>query len=239
MITLRQYPVALGLPNPSPFCMKAEILLKMSGAPFTVETVNDPRKGPKGKLPAASFDGGPMVGDSELIRREMAQRLGFDPDAALDAGQKATAHAIARMLEERLYWAIVHTRWMDPPTYDRFAREAFATMPPVIRSIIKVVAQRKVRSNLAGHGLGLHEVQDIMAFGAADIDACAGLLGDQDWFMGAEPTGVDATGVAFLANVLVPDIESPLKATARRHPNLVAYVERGRARWYPDYPPWD
>ncbi|MDF1731861.1 MAG: Tom37 metaxin N-terminal-like domain-containing protein [Minwuia sp.] len=96
MITLRQYPAALGLPNPSPFCMKAEILLKMSGAPFTVETVNDPRKGPKGKLPAASFDGGQMIGDSELIRREMAQRLDFDPDAALDAGQKASAHAIAR-----------------------------------------------------------------------------------------------------------------------------------------------
>lgn len=238
MITLRQYPAALGLPNPSPFCMKAEILLKMSGAPFTVETVNDPRKGPKGKLPAASFDGGPLIGDSELIRREMAHRLGFDPDAALDGRQRAAAHAIARMLEERLYWAIVHTRWMDPPTYDRVARDLFGTMPPVIRSIIKVVARRKVRSNLAGHGLGLHKVQDIMAFGAADIDACAALLGDQDWLMGAEPTGVDATGVAFFANVLVPDIESPLRTTLRQHPNLVAYVERGRARWYPDYPAW-
>ena len=93
----------------------------MSGAAFTVETVNDPRKGPKGKLPAASFDGGPMIGDSELIRREMAYRLGFDPDTALDGRQRAAAHAIARMLEERLYWAIVHTRWMDPPTHDLVA----------------------------------------------------------------------------------------------------------------------
>ena len=238
MITLLQYPAALGLPNPSPFCMKVEILLKMSGLPFGIETVSDPRKGPKGKLPAASFDGGPMIGDSELIRRELASRHGFDPDEGLDDRQKATAHAIARMLEERLYWAIVHTRWIDQSTYDAIAGELFGAMPPVIRTIVKGVAQKKVRANLKGHGLGLHEVQDIMAFAMADIDACAVLLGDQDWFMGAEPSGIDATGVAFLANVLVPVFGSPLKTALRRHPNLVAYVERGRARWYPDYPSW-
>lgn len=238
MITLRQFPPALGLPCSSQFCMKAEILLKMSGADHVIETVNDPRKGPRGKLPAVSFDGGPMIGDSELIRQQMALRLGFDPDAALDDRQRATAHAIARMLEERLYWVIVHSRWIHQPTYDRFARELFGDMPPVIRTLIKVLAQRKVRANLAGHGLGLHDTDDIMAFGKADIDACAALLGDRDWFMGAAPTGVDATGVAFLASIAVPEIDSPLKQALMSHANLVAYIERGRARWYPDWPAW-
>ncbi|MDF1719048.1 MAG: glutathione S-transferase family protein [Minwuia sp.] len=238
MIVLRQYATGLGLPNPSPFCMKAEILLKMSGLPFEVETVNDPRKGPKGKLPAAGFDGGEMLGDSELILQEMARRHGFDPDARLDARQRAQSHAIARMLEERLYWAIVHGRWMHQPTYDRIAKDLFGSMPPVIRSIIKVVARRRVRANLAGHGLGLHDAATIAAFGAADIAACATLLGDQEWLMGPEPTSVDATGVAFMANVLVPDIPNPLKDALKQHPNLVAYAERGRQRWYPDYPAW-
>lgn len=238
MIILRQYAAGLGLPNPSPFCMKAEILLKMSGLSFEVETVQDPRKGPKGKLPAASFDGGPMLGDSTLILRELTRRHGFDPDAALDARQRAEAHAIARMLEERLYWAIVHGRWLDQPTYDIVARDLFASMPPVIRSIIKVVAQRKVRANLAGHGLGLHDAPAIAAFGAADIAALAALLGDRDWLMGAAPTSVDATGVAFMANILVPDLPNPLRDSLKQHPNLVAYVERGRQRWYPDWPAW-
>lgn len=238
MIVLRQYPAALGLPNPSPFCMKAEILLKMSDLPFEVEAVNDPRKGPKGKLPAASFDGGPLLGDSELILQEMQRRHGFDPDAALDARQRAMSHATARMLEERLYWAIVHFRWMDQPTYDVIARDLFGSMPPIIRSIIKVVAQRKVRANLAGHGLGLHDASTIAAFAAADIAALSTLLGDQDWLMGSVPTSVDATGVAFMANVLVPEMPNPLRDSLKQHSNLVTYVERGRQLWYPDWPAW-
>ncbi len=238
MIILRQYAPGLGLPNTSPFCMKTEILLKLSGLSYEVETVHDPRKGPKGKLPAASFDGGPMLGDSALIRREMTRRHGFDPDAALTPRQQAEAHAVARMLEERFYWAVVHGRWMDPPTYDIVAKELFASLPPVLRSIVKVVARRKVRANLAGQGLGLHDPATIAAFGTADLAACAALLGDQDWLMGAEPTAVDATGVAFIAAALVPDLASPLRDAVRQHPNLAAYVERGRRLWFPEYPAW-
>ena len=37
MITLFTYGPMFGLPDPSPFCMKAEILLKMAGLPYKLD----------------------------------------------------------------------------------------------------------------------------------------------------------------------------------------------------------
>ncbi|MDR6871877.1 hypothetical protein J2Y55_002890 [Bosea sp. BE125] len=38
MITLHSFGPGFGLPDPSPFCIKAEILLRMAGLPFERET---------------------------------------------------------------------------------------------------------------------------------------------------------------------------------------------------------
>jgi len=43
MITLYQYPPAFGLRNPSPFCLKTEMMLAWLGLEFSVETIADPR----------------------------------------------------------------------------------------------------------------------------------------------------------------------------------------------------
>jgi hypothetical protein len=40
MITLHSFGPGFGLPDPSPFCIKAEILLRMSGLPFQRVTGN-------------------------------------------------------------------------------------------------------------------------------------------------------------------------------------------------------
>src|SRR5208282_4880928 len=103
MIKLFQFAPAFNLPNPSPFCMKAEVLLKMAGVAYASVVVGDPRKGPKGKLPAIE-DEGALIGDSELIRRHLEQKYGVDFDKGLEARARAAAHAFARMLEERTYW---------------------------------------------------------------------------------------------------------------------------------------
>ena len=63
---MHQFPAALGLPNASPFCMKLETYLRMTGLPFEVRPVTDPRRAPKGKLPYID-DGGTVLADSNLI----------------------------------------------------------------------------------------------------------------------------------------------------------------------------
>ena len=58
MITLHTFGPMLGVPDPSPFCIKAMALLKMSGLPFEVVPGADPRKAPKGKIPWDTVTGG-------------------------------------------------------------------------------------------------------------------------------------------------------------------------------------
>jgi len=88
MIKLIQFPPAFGLPNPSPSCMKVEILLKMAGLAYTIESASNPGKGPKGKLPAIEDDGA-LVGNSELIRWHLERKYGVDFDKGLGDAERA------------------------------------------------------------------------------------------------------------------------------------------------------
>ena len=56
-VKLYQFPSAWGLPNPSPFCMKLEVFLRLAEIPYEIVTWPDPRKAPKGKLPFIEHEG--------------------------------------------------------------------------------------------------------------------------------------------------------------------------------------
>src|SRR6266480_2026973 len=66
MITLYAFGPAFGLPDPSPFVLKAEVLLKMAGVPYRTSTEGF-GKAPKGKLPYIDDDG-ERIADSTFIR---------------------------------------------------------------------------------------------------------------------------------------------------------------------------
>jgi glutathione S-transferase len=66
------------------------------------------------------------------------------------------------------------------------------------------------------------------------IEAIADYLGEKPFFMGSEPTGIDATIFAFVAGALSPTFETPLRTATERHANLRHYVSRMTARYYPD-----
>ena len=231
MIRLIQFPRALGVPNPSPFCMKVEILLKMAGLPYECEFAGNPRRGPKGKLPAIE-DGGVVIGDSELIRGHLERKYGIDLDKGLDKAERAVAHAFARMLEERTYWTLVYSRWIDGRNWPESRATFFGGLPPIMRSLVPVLARRQVRGYLRGQGVGRHAPQDIYGMGVADLDAVATQLGDRPFFMGAAPTGVDAVVYPFVENFIVPPVDSPMRTAALGHANLVAYAQRMRERYF-------
>lgn len=198
--------------------------------------VNDPRKGPKGKLPAVEVNG-KLIGDSELIRYKLEEISGFDFDAGLSDEQKAVSHAMARMIEERLYWAIVHTRWLDDESFGVIRQSFFDSMPLVVRSIVPIVARRQVRGYLHGHGLGRHKKEEVLEFARRDIDALSTFLAGKPFMMGDQPSSLDATAYAHLANVAVPEHRmNPLRAMVHGHANLMEYIERCRLIWFPDYP---
>ena len=59
MLTFYAFGPGFGLPDPSPFVTKAEVLLKMAGVPYRKDTTGF-NKAPKGKLPYIE-DGGVHV----------------------------------------------------------------------------------------------------------------------------------------------------------------------------------
>jgi glutathione S-transferase len=234
MIKLYSFGPAMGLPDPSPFVMKAEVLLKMSGQAYRLDTTGF-SKAPKGKLPYID-DGNARVADSTFIRWYLEKTYKIDFDRGLSEEQRAIAWAFERSLEDHLYWALVHARWMDDANFDRGPRDFFKGVPAPVRPLVIAMVRRKVRQNLHGQGLGRHTGPQIAALAARSIDAVAAYLGGKPFFMGAEPLGIDATVFAFVAGVLCPAFESPIRNAAERHDNLKRYVGQMAARFYPELP---
>lgn len=231
MITLHSFGPAFGLPDPSPFVTKAEVLLKMAGLPYTTET-GGLGKAPKGKLPYI-VDDAETIADSTFIRWYLEKKYHIDFDPGLNAEQRAIAWAFEKMLEDNLYWAVVHERWMDDGNFQKGPRNFFRAVPAPIRPFVVAMIRRQVRRTLHGQGMGRHSPAEIMALATRSIDASADFLGAKPYMMGAEPTGLDATAFAIAAGILCPVFETPLRIAAERHDNLRSYVDRMTVRFYP------
>src|SRR5216683_1089280 len=121
MITLFVFGPAFGLPDPSPFVMKSDVQLKMSGLPYRTAQGGGPRAAPNGKVPYIEDDGR-KIGDSTFIRDHFEKTYGVDLDRGLTPEQRARSWIIERMLEDHLYWAIVHGRWMDDANFAKVRR---------------------------------------------------------------------------------------------------------------------
>jgi glutathione S-transferase len=235
MITLYQFPPAFALPNASPFCMKLELYLRMAAVPYRNRYTLELHRAPKGKLPWIDDDGA-AVSDSGMIIDYLRQKFGDPIDASLTPLQRARGLALTRLLEEHLYWAVLYDRWVTPQGWAMTRPAFFGGLSWPLRAIVPHVARRGIRAELRGHGMGRHTPAQIHALGIADVDALAALLADQSYFLGEQPTSVDATAAAFIANILMVPLETPIKATAAAHPNLVAYCRRMAERYFPESP---
>src|SRR5205823_324592 len=131
MIKLYTFGPGFGLPDPSPFVMKAETLLKMAGLPYEVDTKGF-SKAPKGKLPYIDDDG-ERIPDSTFIRWHLEKKYRIDFDRGLGSEQRAVAWAFEKMVEDQLYWTVVHARWMDEANFDKGPRRFFQAVPAPVR----------------------------------------------------------------------------------------------------------
>jgi glutathione S-transferase len=153
-------------------------------------------------------------------------------DGALSEGERIVAHALRRLFEESLYWVALHTRWIEESIYLETRKQFFADVPPVMRELIAARVRKQIRRDLVGQGMGRHSRDEIYLIGKADLNAVSVWLGDKQFMMGATPTSLDTIAYAFLANILVPPLESPLKDHGLSLPNLPAYCERMNTRYY-------
>lgn len=231
MITLHAFGPMFGLPDPSPFVIKADVLLKMSGIPYKTRTTGL-RGAPKGKLPFIDDDN-TRIGDSTFIRLHLERHYRVDFDAHLSESEKGIAWSLEKMLEDHLYWAIVYARWMDDANFAKGPRHFFDTAPSVIQPLVANMIRRSVRKTLYAHGLGRHSDAEITTLANRAIDSVAAVLGDKPFLMGANKCGADATVFGFVSSALCPLFETPIRTHAERRQNLVAYCNRLSKEFYP------
>jgi glutathione S-transferase len=233
MITLYSFGPNFGLPDPSPFAMKTQVQLKMAGLTYASDH-GGRAFAPKGKLPFIDDDG-IVVADSAFIRDYVERTYVVDLDRGLDGRQRAQAWAIERMLEDHLYWVMVHARWAMDDNFAKGPAHFFDSLPAPAQGQARTAARESVLANLQGQGLGRHNVEDIAALGRKTLDSLAMMLGDQAYLFGDRPCGADATAFAFVACALCPLFISPMRDAAEGHANLIAYSARMMQCYYPKF----
>ena len=230
MIKLHQFPPVFGR-NVSPFTLKLETWLKLTGLPYRVVAIRNPGQGPKGKLPFIEDDDGTFVADSSLIIEHLSRTRGIDLDAGLDPSRRALALALQRLFEDHLYFVGVWSRWVDAEGWATFGPALFAGFPPAARHLVAPFVRRKVRKSLDAQGLGRHSQDELYAMGRADLEAISILLADRPFFVADRPTTIDAVAYGALANLLLVPIETDLKRSAQGFGNLVAWTEAMERRF--------
>ncbi|MBN4666179.1 glutathione S-transferase C-terminal domain-containing protein [Pandoraea nosoerga] len=232
MLTLYTFGPAFGMPDASPFVVKAEMLLKLAGLPYRTDRSGF-RRAPKGKLPYID-DGGQIVADSTLIRLHIERKYGFDFDAGLTPEQRGAAWMFEKALEDHFYWHVVQARWCDDGNFARGPASFFKAIPWPVRPLVQTLIRRKIRGTLHGQGTSRFTPQEQSQILARGAQAAAELLGDKPYFFGDKPCGADATAFGFIASAVSPHFEMTLRHETEKHANLSAYVQRMRAEFFPD-----
>jgi len=230
-LIVHQIPGAFGLPSIGPFSLKLEAYLRIVGLPY--ETVVDPTpfKAPKKKLPWLEHEG-KQLGDSGFIIEYLEQRFGCDPNAGLNAEQRAIALALRRLLEDDLYWALVYDRWMVDENWKLTQEAVLGEIAVPLRLVIAPIARRGVRRQLDAQGMGRHTRAEIHGIGMKDVAAVSDFLADKPFMMGPVATEIDAVAYGILANIMLVPYVTPIKDAALGRPNLVAFLDRMRDTYF-------
>ena len=224
---------AWGIADPSPFCLKVESFLREANIFYDVVPFDPGRsfaKAPKGKLPFIEDEDGTVVGDSSLIIARLSRQRDSDMDAPLDDRQKWVSLAFRRMLDEHLYWVAVYSRWIDEPGWSVLRQTFFARIWRPIRPFAR--ARRRTAGAPRAQGTGRHSREEIYALGNEDVHALSQLGNDTYFFAADRPTLLDLWAHAFVAEIVAPQINSPLKEAALALGNLTAHFKRLQARLY-------
>lgn len=235
MIILYQFPSIWNLPNASPFCLKLETYLRMVDLPYEIRFVQDPRKGPKGKLPCISLDG-EKIADSELIIDLLKEKYGDVLDKNITEKQRALMSLLDSAFADRLYWIMLYFRWQDELGWLSVKQGFFTRLPFLTHLFLPNLLRKSMKKSLYLQGYGRHNREELLQMAHKTLDAIVIILGQNKYFLGSELTSIDATAFGFLVNILWLPYDDPLKIYLQKHSNIIEYCDRIWNTFYPELP---
>jgi glutathione S-transferase len=235
LITLYGTGPMWGLPHASPFAIKTEVLLKLSGLPYEVKRA-DMRKAPRGKMPWI-MDGAEVISDSRLIKAHLETRHGIDFSGDYSARALGHGLAIERMLEDHLYFFLIDTRWLQPENFAAGPARFFDEVPAVMRGVVRRIMLKRAQSKVDLQGTGSLTPEEKLLLVRRAIDGLEAVIAGQNYLLGGRVCGVDATTYGVLASMAAPHFRSEQGAYLRAKPELSAYLARMQAEFFPELPP--
>ena len=194
----------------------------------------DNRKGPKRKSPWLE-DGDLRLGDTELILEHIRRTRGKELDLGLSPVDRARGHVLRRMLEEHYHQVFEYELMILDAGFAEVRKQIEAQVPALLRPIAGPMVRHGFKRHLFERGIARHSAAEVESMGRADIDALAAWLGGREWFIADGPTKADAIAFGLLAVSIRSALPTPVCTYARSMNNLVAFVDRALARWFPEH----
>lgn len=225
---------AWGLPTCGPFGLKLEACLRMLKVPYEQVNEGDNRKGPKRKSPWIE-EGDVRIGDTELILEHLNRTRGLDVDRSLSPSERAASQILSRMLEEHYHQVFEYELLVLDEGFKHLKKLLEPNIPAPMLPLVLPFMRRGFKKHLFERGIARHTPEQVAAMGRADLDALSTWLGDREWFVSEAPAKVDASAFGLLAVSIRSPLMTPVCTYARSKPNLVAFVDRGLARFFPEH----
>lgn len=225
MTQLHQFRPFWGLPNASPFCMKAETYLRYRKIAFEAVASN-PRQSPSKQIPFIVTNNGQTITDSEQIIAHFEALQPEPMDADLMAEQVALAYLIRSKVEEELYWQITYMRWGDPQGWKVFLPDLKKHMSGWKGKLLPWLIRRMLLRQMSQRGMKPDNTAASYASGIELINVLAHLLSDKPYFLGDKVRTLDMSIYAFLANIIDQPHANTLQKHAKNMDNLITYCER-------------
>jgi len=189
---------------------------------------------PISQLPQVKVNGKEIPFSSQLTN-EIAKVFEKETieTAVLDNGSQ---RAFEGLIEGSLNWVLIYMRANQTnqlPSHDVFQGRLW----PFLRPLANKVVTNKLKTKADYQGIGRQSAADVWATGKEDLRAISAYLGTKDYLAGEQPNKLDATAFAYLCQFYYAPAENELKTFIKEQcPNLVAYLERMKHRFWPD---WD
>jgi glutathione S-transferase len=234
-IVVRGLPPVWGTPSPSPFVIKLLTWLRMAKIQYELRPLKSPPRSRSKKIPYIELSSGEIVDDSSRIIARISSERGVDLDAGLDAHARAVARLLQATFEGHLYFAGLYDRFATQEGWERTKKDYFRGLPAPLRPAIAWSVRRNATRNLHGQGTGRLPRAEVAELAREDLRAIAGMLGDNPYFLGNAARTIDATALGFLWAISRNPFESACRTALEAHPELVSYIARMRAAYWPDF----
>ncbi|KAF2742059.1 hypothetical protein M011DRAFT_472552 [Sporormia fimetaria CBS 119925] len=236
----------VGAPSYNPGCLKWQTYLKFTGIPFRTTASNN-HASPSGALPFLQ-PSSPLTDNvtkpTQPIPSSKLQRWCKNNSAApIEEPEDSTYDAYFSLIDHRIRRAWTYAVYLIPTNFASIAEPLYilpTSSQPFVRLSIAHTLQRAAEAELLKH-TPVISAQSLYAEADEAFEALDALLGDNDWFFGADKPGLFDASVFAYTHLLLMDegfgrgwVDTRLRDLLKHRTALVRHRRRILSEFYSD-----